>query len=127
MYAVKKDLYNNDDVVSVEEEVTEEPDISGTETTEETTEQETVADEMTEEKAVELCQKAYDALSAAEDMAEIARTCDMELYYYYFETDELVDDIEELTAYTGEFLETKADNFAVNFITDSGVAVEDIK
>ncbi|MDE5556230.1 MAG: hypothetical protein K2J32_00865 [Ruminococcus sp.] len=104
MYAVKKDLYGNDDA-SNGEEVTEQSDISETAEddeesgyTEETAEQET-AGEMTEEKAVELCQKAYDALSSAEDMAEIAQTCDMELYYY-FETGELVNDIEELTAYS---------------------------
>ena len=93
--------------------------------TEETEEQGT-AGEMTEEQVVKLCQKAYDALSSAEDMAEIAQICDMELYYY-FETGEIVNDIEKLTVYAGEFLETESENISLNFIVSSGVAVEDIK
>lgn len=131
MYAVKKDLYGNDDTDDEDGE-TEPTDISETAEddeesgdTEETAEQGTVG-EMTAEQAVELCQKAYDALSSAEDMAEIAQTCDMELYYY-FETGELVNDIEELTAYAGEFFETESENIPLNFIVNSGVAVEDIK
>ena len=135
MYAVKKDLYGNDDTDDEDGE-TEPTDISETaeddeesgdtvKDTEETAEQGT-AGEMTAEQAVELCQKAYDALSSAEDMAEIAQICDMELYYY-FETGELVNDIEELTAYAREFLETESENIPLNFIVSSGVAVEDIK
>ena len=38
-----------------------------------------------------------------------------------------MNDIEELTAYAGEFLETESENIPLNFIVSSGVAVEDIK
>lgn len=129
MYAKEKNLYD-DSEDETDEESAEQTDISETNnTTESITEElsaskeQGTADEMTEEKAVELCKKAYDAFSGAEDAAEIAKSCDMELYYY-FETGEIVDDIEELTAYTGEFLKTE--NFSANLIVSSGVTVEDI-
>lgn len=133
MYAKERNLYgsddddvSDDDTDAESDKPTEQSEIDETaeNDTEETAEQGT-SEEMTAEQAMELCQKAYDALSSSEDMAEIARTCDMELCYY-FETGELVDDIEELTAYTGEFLETAVDSVPLNFIVISGVAVEDI-
>lgn len=124
MYAKEKNLYD-DKEDSENESVTEKTDIPKTEhnteiiDTEETTGQVT-ADEMTAEKAVELCRTAYDAFVTEESMEEIADVCDMELYYY-FETGEITDDIEELTTYTGEFLET--DNLLIN----SGIDVDDIR
>ncbi len=131
MYAKEKNLYD-DSEDETDEESAEQTDISETNNTTESiteelsaSEEQGTADEMTEEKAVELCKKAYDVFSGAKDMVEIAKACDMELYYY-FETGEIVDDTEELTAYTGEFLETETDSIPVNFIVSSGVAVEDI-
>lgn len=127
MYAKERNLYSDGDVEDeTAEEVTEQADVSETtekdiefDNTEEKTEQMT-ADEMTAEKAIELCRTAYDIFVTAESMEEIADVCDMNLYYY-FETGEITDDIEEMTAYTGEFLETD------NLLTNSGIDVDDIR
>lgn len=127
MYAKERNLYSDGDAEDdTDEKVTEQADVSETteedtesDDTEEKTEQET-ADEMTAEKAVELCKTAYDIFVTAESMEEIAAVCDMNLYYY-FETGKITDDIEELTAYTGEFLETD------NLLTNAGIDVDDIR